>query len=151
MIYLVAAGDTLSGIASAHGESLPAIEAANPNITDPNVLTVGEQVIVLGGSSSSAPSSSSSTPSSSNVGAGGASSGSSSSLSDVPGVPSGFAACVAFRESTNGQGSSNVYGIIPSSGYNGYGASLAQQKQMFAALYAQYGTAPWTPSDGCTG
>lgn len=56
---------------------------------------------------------------------------------------------MAFRESTNGQGSSNIYGIIPASGVNVIGASLGTQKAAFAKLYAQYGTSPWTPSDGC--
>lgn len=72
--------------------------------------------------------------------------------SDVPGVPQAFAACVAFRESTNGTNpaaNGNMYGIIPASGYNVAGMSLGQQKIIFAKLYAQYGTQPWSPSDGC--
>lgn len=70
-------------------------------------------------------------------------------LSVVPGVPQSFAACVAFRESTDGAGSTNIYGIIPASGVDVEGASLAQQKQAFAQLYAEYGTQPWAPNDGC--
>ena len=76
---------------------------------------------------------------------------SSSSLSDVPGVPQAFAACVAFRESTdlkNPAANGNAYGIIPASGYNVSGTSLAYQKQVFAELYQQYGTQPWA-GDGC--
>lgn len=65
--------------------------------------------------------------------------------SDVPGVPSSFAACVAMRESTDGAGSSNIYGIL---GAGGQG-SLAEQKQAFAQMYAQRGTEPWAPYDGC--
>jgi hypothetical protein len=64
---------------------------------------------------------------------------------DVPGVPSSFAACVAMRESTNGAGSSNIYGI---QGPGGQG-SLAAQKQAFAQMYAARGTQPWAPYDGC--
>ena len=78
---------------------------------------------------------------------------SSSSLSDIPGVPASFAACVAYRESTdlqNPAANGNAYGIIPASGYNVEGASLAQQKQVFAELYAQDGGAPWA-ADGCPG
>ena len=78
---------------------------------------------------------------------------SSSSLSDIPGVPSSLASCVAYRESTNLQNPAadgNAYGIIPASGYNVEGASLAQQKQVFAELYAQDGGAPWA-ADGCPG
>jgi hypothetical protein len=65
--------------------------------------------------------------------------------SNVPGVPASFAACVAMRESTNGAGSSNIYGI---EGPGGQG-SLAEQKQAFASMYAARGTEPWSPYDGC--
>ena len=78
---------------------------------------------------------------------------SSSSLSDIPGVPASFAACVAYRESTdlqNPAADGNAYGIIPASGYNVYGTSIAHQKQVFAELYAQDGGAPWA-ADGCPG
>ena len=78
---------------------------------------------------------------------------SSSSLSDIPGVPQWFAACVAYRESTdleNPAADGNAYGIIPASGYNVYGTSLAHQKQVFAELYRQYGGTPWA-ADGCPG
>jgi hypothetical protein len=71
---------------------------------------------------------------------------SSGSYSDVPGVPSSFAACVAERESSNGAGSSNIYGILVDSRGNG---SLAEQKQAFSELYAANGTQPWAPYDGC--
>ena len=66
-------------------------------------------------------------------------------------MPSSFAACVAYRESTdlqNPAANGNAYGIIPASGYNVYGTSLAHQKQVFAELYQQYGTSPWA-ADGC--
>jgi len=78
---------------------------------------------------------------------------SSSSLSDIPGVPASLAACVAYRESTdlqNPAADGNAYGIIPASGYNVEGTSLANQKQVFAELYAQDGGAPWA-ADGCPG
>jgi len=74
-----------------------------------------------------------------------ASSFSSSDLADVPGVPYSFAACVAFRESTDGQLSSNIYGI---QGPGGWG-TLAQQKEAFSQMYAARGTEPWAPYDGC--
>ena len=64
---------------------------------------------------------------------------------NVPGVPPGFASCVAMRESTNGAGSSNIYGI---QGGGGDG-SLAEQKQAFAQMYAARGSQPWSPYDGC--
>jgi murein DD-endopeptidase MepM/ murein hydrolase activator NlpD len=99
------------------------------------------------------PSSVASATATTNTSTTGSSGFSSSSLSDIPGVPASFAACVAYRESTdlqNPAADGNAYGIIPASGYNVEGASLAQQKQVFAELYAQDGGAPWA-ADGCPG
>jgi hypothetical protein len=58
---------------------------------------------------------------------------------------------VAYTESTdlqNPAANGNAYGIIPASGYNVSGDSLAQQKQVFSELYAADGSSPWT-ADGC--
>jgi LysM domain len=163
--YLIKPGDTLSGIAASHGVKLAAVEAANPQIKNPNLIFTGQTVKLPKGSSSSprshAPSvhtpahhSASSHRSSSQTSSAVSQSGySSSSLSDIPGVPASFAACVAYRESTNLQNpaaNGNAYGIIPASGYNVYGTSLAHQKQVFAELYRQYGGHPWA-ADGCPG
>ena len=150
--YLVQPGDTLSGIAASHGVSLAAVEAANPKV-DPNVIYIGETLDIPGGSSASHGPSSIATASTQTTSSSTASGYSSSSLSDVPGVPQSFAACVAYRESTdlqNPAANGNAYGIIPASGYNVAGMSLAQQKQVFAELYQQYGGAPWA-ADGCPG
>jgi len=200
--YLVQPGDTLSGIAASHGVSLAAVESANPQISNPNLIFAGQSVRIPGGSpatqgstasdgestyhaptytaptytaptyhastyhastsgssggqgSSSyrSPSSiSSATTRTSPAGSSSSSGYSSGSLSSIPGVPQAFAACVAYRESTNLQNPAargNAYGIIPASGYNVYGTSIANQKQVFAQLYQKYGTAPWAPSDGC--
>ena len=190
--YLVQPGDTLSGIAASHSVSLAAVEAANPQISNFNLIFAGQTVELPSGATAvisgtqaapvhqsvpvqqsapvqhsapvqqSAPSytSPSSTASatatvhhSSSTGSTGSSGYSSSSLSDIPGVPSSLAACVAYRESTdlqNPAADGNAYGIIPASGYNVYGTSLAHQKQVFAQLYAQDGGAPWA-ADGCPG
>jgi LysM domain len=181
--YLVQPGDTLSGIAASHSVSLAAVEAANPQISNFNLIFAGQSVKLPVGSSatavitgshtatvkhasvpvqqaatvhhsapsytspSSIASATASTHTSSNSGY------SSSDLSDIPGVPSSLAACVAYRESTdlqNPAADGNAYGIIPSSGYNVYGTSLAHQKQVFSELYAQYGAHPWA-ADGCPG
>ena len=189
--YLVQPGDTLSGIAASHGVSLAAVESANPQFSNPNLIFAGQSVSIPGGSSAtqgstasygastyhaptyhqstsvssgsqgkssySSPSSiSSATTRTSTAGSSSAATGSSGyssgSLSDIPGVPQSFAACVAYRESTNLQNpaaNGNAYGIIPASGYNVYGTSIANQKQVFAQLYQKYGSAPWAPSDGC--
>ncbi|MCW5569332.1 MAG: LysM peptidoglycan-binding domain-containing protein, partial [Dokdonella sp.] len=54
--YTVHRGDTLSGIAQRHGVSLSSLIAANPQITNPNLIHPGQQ-IHLPGSASSAPAS----------------------------------------------------------------------------------------------
>jgi LysM repeat protein len=76
---------------------------------------------------------------------------SSGGLSDIPGVPQSFAACVAYRESTNDTNPAahgDAYGIIPASGYNVGGDSLAQQKQVFKEIYDTTGPSAWA-ADGC--
>jgi hypothetical protein len=73
------------------------------------------------------------------------------------GAPGSFQQCVAWRESGNNPtaSSAGLYGILPSTwaslGYSGTAgeASVAQQTQAFQQLYAQDGTAPWAPYDGC--
>jgi LysM repeat protein len=72
-------------------------------------------------------------------------------LSDIPGVPQSYAACVAYRESTNNTNPAahgNAYGIIPASGYNFAGDSIAQQKQVFKEIYDSVGPRAWA-ADGC--
>jgi LysM repeat protein len=44
--YTVQPGDTLYGIADAHGVTLEALEAANPQIHDPDTIYVGESVVI---------------------------------------------------------------------------------------------------------
>ena len=72
------------------------------------------------------------------------------------GAPGSFQACVAWRESTDGELSSDIYGILPYIwtdvlGFPGspYDASLATQDAAFWKLYDLDGTAPWSPWDGC--
>lgn len=183
--YLVQPGDTLSGIAASHSVSLAAVEAANPHISNFNLIFAGQTIELPEGSSAataitgsqaapaqqsasvqhsvpvqqsapsySSPSSTASATATVHQSSSTGSSGySSSSLSDIPGVPSSLASCVAYRESTdlqNPAANGNAYGIIPASGYNVYGTSIAHQKQVFAQLYAQDGATPWA-ADGCPG
>ena len=182
--YLVQPGDTLSGIAASHSVSLAAVEAANPHISNFNLIFAGQSIELPQGSSAataitgaqavpaqqsasvkqsvpvqqsahsySSPSSTASATATVRSSSTGSSGYSSSSLSDIPGVPSSLAACVAYRESTdlkNPAADGNAYGIIPASGYNVYGTSLAHQKQVFSELYAQDGASPWA-ADGCPG
>lgn len=177
--YTVQSGDTLSGIAARSGVSLSAVEAANPQIHNPNLIYVNQQVHVPDGRSgvtpipgpvapapTSAPATSdegSSTTSQPAASEGTASSSSSSSSSSTVtssgggSSPSSFQQCVAWRESGNNPtaSSAGLYGILPSTwaslGYSGTAgeASVAQQNQAFQQLYAQDGTSPWAPYDGC--
>jgi LysM repeat protein len=43
-IYIVQSGDNLSGIAQQHGVTLQEILAANPEITDPTRISVGQEI-----------------------------------------------------------------------------------------------------------
>ena len=84
----------------------------------------------------------------SSVGSGSSSGG---GLSDVPGVPSSFAACVALHESTNGTNQAyngGVYGIIRASGVNVNGQGIGAQKAAFAKIYQTTGPSAWA-GDGC--
>jgi LysM repeat protein len=201
MSYLVQPGDTLSAIASSHSATLAAVELANPQIHDPNLIYAGQMIklpethgqhVVHAPQSvpthHSAPAHSApvhaapahqaaatrhtapahqaaathhaapvkvkvKTPAPARAAASYSAGSSATSLADIPGVPHSFAACVAFRESTdlqNPAANGNAYGIISSSGYNVSGTSVAHQKQVFAELYHQYGGKPWA-ADGCPG
>jgi murein DD-endopeptidase MepM/ murein hydrolase activator NlpD len=148
---VVQPGNTLSGIAAQYGTSYQAIAAAS-GITNPNVIYAGETVEVpTGGVSApapvynSSPSNTSYAPSTPTPAPASTSDGQFS----VPGMPQSLANCIAFKESTDGQLSSNIFGIIPASGYNVSGDSVAQQEQVAGQLYAADGTQPWAPSDGC--
>jgi hypothetical protein len=140
IVIHVLPGQTLSGIASAHGESLAAVESANPQISDPNVIYVGEQVIVPSGGSFT-----SWTPVSSSTGSTGGGG------YHIPGMSDALASCIAFHESTNGQASGNVFQITPGSGYSGAG-SLAQQEQTAGTIWANQGPSAWAADAGvCPG
>jgi hypothetical protein len=70
---------------------------------------------------------------------------------------SAFERCVAWRESGDNPtaSSAGLFGILPATwaslGYQGTAgqASVAAQKAAFNRLYAQDGTSPWAPYDGC--
>ena len=47
--YAVRSGDTMSGIAARHGVSLAALERANPQVHNPNLIYVGQRLNIPGG------------------------------------------------------------------------------------------------------
>jgi len=151
--HTVQTGDTLSGIAAQSGVSLAQVEAANPQIINPDVITVGDLVNVPGGSSSTA----SAAPASSAPASSTQTGTSTSTQSSGGSAPSSFQQCVAWRESSNNPtaSSAGLYGILPSTwhslGYSGTAgqASVSEQNAAFQKLYDQYGTSPWSPYDGC--
>jgi LysM repeat protein len=181
VLYTVKPGDTLSGIAQHYNTTWEAIYDGNHSaIQNPNMVYAGQHLRVREGdlttslvpvqaaapqssasdSAQSAPvqsyqvtpaSASAPAPSTANTASSGGSGTGSSALSDVPGVPQSFAACVAYRESTNDTNpaaNGNAYGIIPASGYNVGGDSIAQQKQVFKQIYDTTGPSAWA-ADGC--
>lgn len=164
-------GDTLSGIASAHSESLATVESDNPQFRDNwNLIFVGQTVNIGGGEAwtppsapapaftpppapvhTSSPSYVPSAPAPA-VSQGG-SSGTQTSGFHIPGMSDSLASCIAYRESTNDTNpaaNGNAFGIIPASGYNVAGDSLSQQEQVAGQIYATSGGAAWS-ADGCPG
>jgi hypothetical protein len=153
----------MSQIAESHGVSLSELEAENPQVTDPNLIYVGNTIHIGGGGGYTAPSYSpaptyhaapttvytppaahsyTATPVNDD-----------GSIYDVPGVPSSFVHCVAFRESSDGANQAyngGVYGIINASGYHVNGQSLGAQKQAFKDIYDTTGPSAWA-ADGCPG
>lgn len=78
------------------------------------------------------------------------------------GAPGSFQACVIARESGGNpsavnpsSGAGGLYQFLPSTwaalGHSGLpeNASVAEQNQAFQQAYAQSGTSPWAPYDGC--
>ncbi len=166
-------GESLSGVAAAHHMTWQAIYATPPNfrhISDPNHLRAGQRLRLpddpkmraaeFGKKFAAvqrrmqAEAHRHAAPAASNTGstgAAGASSGGSITAGMTP-----FEQCVAWRESgDNPTDPAGLFGILPSTwaslGYSGTAgqASVAVQEQAFNKLYAQYGTSPWAPYDGC--
>ncbi len=177
----VAPGDTLSARAAANGTTWQAVYAANQAAigSNPDVIYAGQHLVMPGGGSATAATATAAAatvaaqpagdgdndgddngqaapeatapaaaqqPVSSSSGSAGGGSGS---------IPSSFFSCVHFRESTNGQLSSNQFGIMPST-WSAYGfsgapgtASYSQQVKAFQTIYASVGASAWAPYDGC--
>lgn len=171
--WTVRPGNTLSGIGQATGRSWTAIWAYNRSVvgSNPNLIYVGQVFTVppasyAGSVSIPAPAPRYTPPaprhtytSTRTYTPRRTSSVSRSYVAPthtyVAPASGGFKACVEFRESTNGRGSSNLYGILNSTwsslgrGGSAYTASPAEQSAAFDQLYAKDGASPWAPYDGC--
>lgn len=152
-IVIVAPGDTLWGISAAHDVALSSVEAANPQIANPDLIYAGQKVTIPGGESRAAPVPAPS-PSPASV------------ASVTTGIPA-WAACIVSRESGGNpravNASSDAGGLfqdLPSTwaglgeagAYPG-GAQTAPAAVQIAAndrLEAQSGLSPWA-ADGCPG
>jgi len=69
-------------------------------------------------------------------------------------IASDFARCVRARESSNGRGSRNLYGMLDGwtvAGGRGEASAAPVREQHYRAwlLWRRFGDAPWRPWDGC--
>jgi len=175
-VYTVVSGNTLSGI-SARFCGTPADYqnlAAASGISNPDLIYVGEDIKLkchhavppppapsANDDAASAPSDAS-TGSSTSAQAPPQQPQTSASLTDI----SGFESCVISRESGGNpqafnpsSGAGGLFQFLPSTwaslGYAGaypggaQTAPVSVQEAAFAKLYAEAGTAPWAPYDGC--
>lgn len=157
---VVQTGDTLWGIATSSGKSLPAVEHANGWIIKRSgsydLIYTGWRIRIKGHGVAHATSAQHTSAPSSSVSDETVHSSTTTS-SGIPSPSDGFRGCVALRESGDNPhvGFAGLYGILTSTwqslGYSGEAgnASVALQNQAFDRLYAKYGTAPWAPYDGC--
>jgi LysM repeat protein len=165
----VRAGETLSAIAAAHHMSWQAVYATPPNarhLGNPNVVLAGQRLRIPADpklraaqfrtryaaalqrqSAAGGPAPADPARPGAQASAGGQSTVASTSA---------FEQCVAWRESgDNPTDPDGLFGILPSTwaslGYSGSAgeASVGQQEQAFSRLYAEDGTQPWAPYDGC--
>jgi LysM repeat protein len=144
-VVTVQPGQTLSGIAASNEVSVAALEAANPQLTDPNLVYPGEH-INLPGSGGSAPAVQP------------------ASVAPVSAVPGSYQSCVIQHESSGNpdaensghwglyQMTENLW-VLGGGSPSDYGsASAAEQSQVFQNILANNingGTSNWTPYDGC--
>jgi hypothetical protein len=170
-------GDTLSGIAAAHHMTWEAIYATPPNmkrLADPNLVTAGERLRIPENpkfreaqfkAKYAAVLARMARPSASDSAAPAQAQPAQSAAAQAPASGSGgysasgmssFESCVAWRESSDTPTDPDgLFGMLPSTwqslGYSGTAgeASVAEQEAAFSKLYAEDGTQPWAPYDGC--
>ncbi|HUK68175.1 MAG TPA: LysM peptidoglycan-binding domain-containing protein [Streptosporangiaceae bacterium] len=159
---VVQPGQTLSGIAANAGESLASIEAANPQVPNPNLIYPG-QVIQAGGAQMDGAPAPAPIPSQSD-----ASNGTSTPVAAPAPAPDSqvanpgsFQGCVIQHESggsaqvMNSSGHYGLYQFDYSTWVANGGspadfgnASAAEQTSVFDQAYSSSGSAPWA-GDGC--
>jgi nucleoid-associated protein YgaU len=174
--HKVIPGDTLSRISARFcgtSADYPALAAAS-GIANPNLIYVGQEISLA---CHAAPAAAPTTATSDTAASGSPSSPPApqpSTQAQAPAAPSSvstsgmsaFESCVISRESGGNpqavnasSGAGGLYQFLPSTWASlGYASSypggaqtapVSVQKAAFAKLYAQAGTSPWSPSDGC--
>jgi resuscitation-promoting factor RpfC len=170
-VYTVVSGDTLSGISARFcgtAADYPSLAAAS-GITNPDVIQVGQRIKLRCHHAAAAPAPSE-PANASDAAASGGSSQPSAQPAQAPTVStsgvSAFEACVISRESGGNpqavnpsSGAGGLFQFLPSTwaalGFAGSypgGAQTAPvgvQEAAFNKLYAEAGTSPWAPYDGC--
>jgi len=161
--YTVMTGDTLTAIGASTHRTWQQLAGYN-HVPDPNLILVGQTLTIPPASYTAPNLFAPSTPVRSQYTSQLRNQQVSTPVSQTPtapvpvqAAPSGsFQSCVAWRESGNGSGSSDIYGFLQSTwsslglGGSPYTASRAQQDYAFHLLYNRDGVAPWAPYDGCT-
>ncbi len=166
---VVRRGDSLSGIAARYRIEWPGLYEANRAVIggNPSLITIGERLHVPSAASAARlaasyrPPAVAAAPASPAAAATGPVAAQASSARTA--APAGsFQQCVIARESggnaqvMNGSGHYGLYQFSYSAWTAAGGnpahfgnASAAEQSQVFARAYAQAGTSPWAPYDGC--
>jgi Transglycosylase-like domain/LysM domain len=167
---VVRRGDSLSGIATRYRIEWPGLYEANRGAIggNPNLLTAGERLRIPSRASAAHLASRYRPPAAVVSGtapapAAAAPESAESADTSTASAPAGsFQECVISRESggdaqvTNGSGHYGLYQFSYSAWVAAGGsaadfgnASVAEQNQVFNSAYAQDGTSPWAPYDGC--
>jgi Tfp pilus assembly protein FimV len=161
---VVRRGDSLSGIAARYRIEWPGLYEANRAVIgqNPNLLNPGERLRIPSAASAARLAASYRPPAVAAV----AAPKETAAVQDAPAEPAAsagsFQECVISRESggdaqvMNGSGHYGLYQFSYSAWVAAGGnpadfgnASVAEQNQVFATAYAEDGTSPWAPYDGC--
>jgi len=161
---VVRRGDSLSGIAARYKIEWPGLYEANRTVIgeNPNLLNPGERLRIPSAASAARLAASYRQPMVSAV----AAPTETAAVQGAPAEPAAsggsFQECVISRESggdaqvMNGSGHYGLYQFSYSAWVAAGGnpadfgnASVAEQNQVFATAYAEDGTSPWAPYDGC--